>query len=273
MMTTGASDSNLHAFAVCAYKESPFLKECIESLLSQKLPSKVVMCTSTPNDHIQALAQDYSIPLFINEGSSGIGPDWEFALNCSDTKFVTLAHQDDIYCPSYSATAVEHMRYAEEMGATPLIFFSDYGEIRNGEVVDSNRILETKRRLLRPLASAQFVDSVKKRRSVLRLGNPICCPSVTYNNEILPKPLFDTSMKQGLDWKAWERLSRMDGAFCYAPEVLMRHRIHEESETSQGIETSIRAKEDRRMLELFWPKPLALLISKIYSIAEKSNQV
>ena len=35
-------------FAVCAYKESPYLESCIKSLVNQKVKSNIIVCTSTP---------------------------------------------------------------------------------------------------------------------------------------------------------------------------------------------------------------------------------
>ena len=35
-----------HTFAICAYKESPFLQECIESLKKQTIATNIIMTTS-----------------------------------------------------------------------------------------------------------------------------------------------------------------------------------------------------------------------------------
>ena len=40
---------NLHTFAVCAYGESPYLEECVQSLLAQKVRTRILIATSTPN--------------------------------------------------------------------------------------------------------------------------------------------------------------------------------------------------------------------------------
>ena len=57
-----------HTFAICAYKESLYLEECIKSLKNQTVKSNIIIATSTPNDHIKNLAQKYKIQLFINNG-------------------------------------------------------------------------------------------------------------------------------------------------------------------------------------------------------------
>ncbi len=57
---------NQHTYVICAYKESPFLEECIRSLKAQTVQSEIIMATSTPNDYIRSLADEYEIPLFVN---------------------------------------------------------------------------------------------------------------------------------------------------------------------------------------------------------------
>ncbi len=54
-----------HTFAICAYKESPFLEECICSLKNQTQQSLIIMITSTPNEHIKNLVERYNIPLYV----------------------------------------------------------------------------------------------------------------------------------------------------------------------------------------------------------------
>ena len=44
---------NDHTFAICAYKESPYLESCIKSVLNQSVKTKVAISTGTPNDYIR----------------------------------------------------------------------------------------------------------------------------------------------------------------------------------------------------------------------------
>ena len=57
-----------HTFVICAYKESPYLEECIQSLMNQRIKSNVIITTSTPNVYIERLAEKYQIPVKINNG-------------------------------------------------------------------------------------------------------------------------------------------------------------------------------------------------------------
>ena len=61
-----------HTFAVLAYKESPYIEECILSLLNQKEQSNIIICTSTPNQYLENLANKHNIPLFINKDDGSV---------------------------------------------------------------------------------------------------------------------------------------------------------------------------------------------------------
>lgn len=165
-----------HTFAICAYKESPFLEECIQSLLGQTIPSTIIIVTSTDNAYIQNMAEKYHLELFINHGESGITQDWMFAYRSARTELMTIAHQDDTYDRLYTETVLQQLSAARH----PLIAFTDYGELRNGAIVNKNTLLKVKRTMLLPLHLKIFHNSIFVRRRVLSFGCPICCPSVTF---------------------------------------------------------------------------------------------
>ncbi|WP_251213108.1 glycosyltransferase family A protein [Adlercreutzia murintestinalis] len=258
-----------HTFAICAYKESPYLEECIVSLKNQEDPSNLIICTSTPNEHIRSSAQRFEIPLFVNPNGPGIASDWNFALEQAMTPYVTIAHQDDVYASAYST----HMRKAMCSMSTPLLFFTDYGEIRNEKTVTESRLLTVKRRLLAPLCDGQRASSKKARRRALSLGSAICCPSVTLAMNNIPKPVFKDNMKSNLDWQAWSEIALLDGQFYYDSEILMFHRIHPDSETSALIVDDTRTAEDLFMLSQFWPRPIAKVLNHFYQNGQKSNDL
>ena len=74
---------NLHTFAVCAYGESPYLEECVQSLLAQKVRTRILIATSTPNSYIYGIGEKYGIPVHINHGEKGLAGDWNFAYSCA----------------------------------------------------------------------------------------------------------------------------------------------------------------------------------------------
>lgn len=258
-----------HTFAICAYGESPFLEECIQSCIGQTQRTNILLATSTPNAYIKNLGGKYGIPVYVNRGESGITQDWNFAYARCRTEFITIAHQDDIYKERYVECVLRMMKKSHK----PLIAFTDYYEIRNGMEVKSNRLLKIKRFLLLPLRIRCFAGSRFVRRRILSLGTPICCPSVTFARTNLPEEVFLNGYLASEDWQAWERLSRLKGEFIYCASPLMCHRIHRESETTKLVEENIRTKEDREMFEKFWPRPVAKWIAGFYAKSEESNRL
>lgn len=258
-----------HTFVVCAYGESPYLSECVRSLKGQTVPTHVIMATSTPNPLIERVAFEEGVPLYLSGEAPGIARDWNHALSRVTTPLATIAHQDDTYAPRYA----EHMLEGMGRATRPLIFFTNYGELRDGVEVDDNTLLRIKRLLLRRLERTGGVsDRTSVKRGILSLGSSICCPSVTFNLPALPDPPFVSSMRSNLDWEAWERFSRLEGSFVYDPEVLMHHRIHEGSETSALIRDNTRSAEDLAMLEKFWPRPVARALNALYGLGQRSNE-
>jgi glycosyltransferase involved in cell wall biosynthesis len=258
-----------HTFAICAYKESPYLEECICSLLGQTIRSNIIIVTSTPNDYIKDLAAKYQIPCYINGGEGGITQDWNFGYAQCHSRYITIAHQDDVYEKEY----LEHALRALDHAKRPLIYFSDYYEIRNGEKVTDNRLLKIKRLMLLPLRPGCFQNSRFIRRRILSFGSPICCPAVTFAAENLPQVVFRNHFRACEDWETWEMISRLKGSFLYDTGRWMGHRIHEGSETSAIIGDNKRSLEEYEMFCKFWPKWIAGMLSRVYSGGQASNQL
>jgi len=259
---------DMHTFAICAYGESPFLKACINSLMNQTASGRIIMITSTPNRYIKEISEQYKIPLYIN-AEGGIVQDWNFAYRKADTPYVTITHQDDIYLPDYRSHLLSVLA-SEEM---PLIYFTDYVEIRDGKKVISNSLLRVKRAMLLPLRFKKLRHSKFVRRRILSLGSPICCPSVTFIKRNIPEEPFTVGFRSDEDWEAWERLSKLSGGFIYDPRKNVAHRIHEKSETSLILQDNVRITEDYLMFCKFWPVFIAKILAKIYSASEKSNDL
>lgn len=65
----------------------------------------------------------------------------------------------------------------------------------------------------------------------------------------------------------------MKGEFIYCDKILMGHRIHEESLTSEVIRNHVRDSEEFEMFQKFWPKKLAKFIWQIYKRSSESNSI
>ena len=261
-----------HAFVICAYKENPHLPECVESLLSQESKSDVYMVTSTPNDYISNICEKNNIPLFVNTGDKGLAQDWNFAVDtatAAEKRLITIAHQDDVYDPDYLTTILALVNKSKK----PLIAYTEYYEIRNGEKIFSNKLLRIKRFMNFLLRFRIFQKSKKIRRMILSIGDPICCPAVTFACENLTIPMFDINFVTACDYKAWVDFSLYKGDFLYSKKQLMGHRIHPDSATSANIINNSKAEEDFIIFSSFWPKWIARILSRQYRKAEKSNEI
>lgn len=265
-MSYSAAD---HTYVLCAYKTSEYLEECVKSLIAQTVKSKILIATSTPNEHITTVAQKYNIPVYINEGEKGIGGDWNFAYGKADTPLITIAHQDDIYEPDYTKQMLDFINKSKN----PILYFCGYAELRNGEKVYNNSILKIKKLMLWPLKIKFLWTSRFVRRRILSLGCPICCPAVSFVRERVGESPFTNDYLSDIDWQQWELQSRKRGSFVYNPQPLMCHRIHGDSATTEIIGDSKRSKEDFDMFCKFWPRPIAKIIAKLYSNSEKSNDI
>lgn len=262
---------SLHTFVVLAYKESKYLEECIKSVLNQKYKSEVVIATSTPNDYIDNVAKKYKLKVIKNKNKSkGIGYDFDFALSCAKTELITIAHQDDIYDYEYSEKVVD--AYRKYKNLDPIIIFTDYYEIHDSGIEKENTNLKIKRILLKPLKKVNNSNKVKTKRKVIKIGNAISCPAVTFVTKKIEFPVFGSKYKCNVDWNAWEKLSKKDGAFIFVPELLMGHRIDSTTTTTKIINEGTRTKEDLEILKRFWPAPIAKFINHFYKNSEKNNK-
>lgn len=269
MIEMEKTEETNHTFAVCAYKESPYLKECLESLVNQTVKTNIIIATSTPNEYIDKLAEKYGIKVYVNKGETGITQDWNFAYMSADTEYVTITHQDDVYDKEYVKNLLEYMK----AGKKPLIYFTDYAEIREKQIVKTNTLLRIKRVMLFPLRFKIFWKSRWVRRRILSLGTPICCPSVSFAKSNLPETVFNNGFRADEDWETWENLSRYKGSFIFCNKILTYHRIHQESETTKILSESKRGEEDFIMFCKFWPKPVAKMLTKLYGKSENSNNM
>ena len=246
-----------HTFAICAYKESPYLEEMIKSIMNQTIKTNVLIATSTPNKHIEGLAKKYNIPLFIKDGKPDIQGDWNFAVSNAKTELVTVAHQDDIYDKDYSKYILENYT-----GKELLLTTDNYYYINNKSV--DNKNLKLKRILKLPLKIPVLKNVRWIRKMTLSLGNTVQCPSATYNTKLIKGDIFTSDLKFGLDWDTFLKIYKMKGKIKYIPKKLMSFRISDESTTKKSMENDLRYKEDNIMFNKFWPKFITKLIMKFY---------
>jgi len=260
-----------HTFAILSHKESLHLQECIDSLKYQAGQSRVILCTSTPSIFLKDIANKNNLELFVNPKRNGIAGDWNFALNTAMTKYVTLAHQDDVYSKEYASEIIA----SGESRKDTLIIFSNYDEIvsnKNQTFIRKNSLNFFIKKILLYFNFKNKNYTFKNKEGLLIFGNPIGCPTVTFHKENIKDFRFDNDLGINMDWKAWYDLAQKNGSFIWVKKTLVSHRIYAESETSRGLAENRRQDEDLKIFKLFWSKTFATLLSKIYSLSYKNNK-
>lgn len=247
-----------HIFAISAYRESPYLEECIRSLKRQTSESEVILCTSTPSPFLEKTAAKYGVPYYVRNGASGLKDDWNFCLltakGCG-ADLVTVAHQDDVYLPEYGRKVIS------AANEDTLLVFTAAGNINAlGEKISGGA--ENIKRMLRGIRSIK--KSTFSKRSVIAFGNSVPCPACTYNIGRTGLPLFKSEKRFVIDWETLLELSGADGSFVYIKEPLVNIRLHDGSETKKTMGEDIRAGEELYMFEKMHSKPVAALFMKFY---------
>jgi len=259
-----------HTFVICAYEDSEYLEECLQTIILQKSiklgKSKIIMYTSTPNNSIKKLSNQYEIPLFTGTGGN-ISRDWNNALSFVETKYATITHQDDLYLPDYG----ERIMVEFEKSCDTLLVFTNYGEIdRNNNIRSRNVNLKIKSFFLKLM---NFFPRCKiYQRRIYAFGNFISAPTVSYNLALLKNFKFDESLKATSDWDAWERIMKLSGIVRYVKTIEMFHRIHNRSITTVNIKNGQREKEELLMFKRYWSSPISTFLMKFYIRSQRFNE-
>ena len=252
-----------HTFAICAYKESPYLEACIRSLKSQTVESEIICTTSTPNEYIANMMVKYDIPLYVRHGESDIQADWNFALEKARGEFVTIAHQDDMYEKHYT----EELWDAYDRWPDMTVFMTDAVIVKNGKLQYFGLNEMVKRCLRLPLRLKGRANQEMIKKGVLKLGNPVMCPSCAYRRNYLPDPIFHSELRYALDWDCMVDLAKWPGRFICVEKPLLFYRVHEDATTKECIMDHRREQEERQMFEKFWNPKMADMLMRFYKKA------
>lgn len=249
-----------HTFAVCAYKDSPYLEACLRSLKGQSCASDIILCTSTPSPYIEQIASQYGIPVYTRPGPGNIKDDWNFAYHMADARFVTIAHQDDLYQKDYVKTLLAYAQRYPDM----TLFTSGYAVVKGKKLVRFEKVEFIKRFLRLPLRLKKLSHLSWVKKSVLLLGNSICCPACTYNKERLGEPLFTSPYRFALDWDTLLKLAKLPGRFICEEKPLLYYRVHPAATTKACIADNTRMREETEMFQKLWPAFAAKALMHFY---------
>lgn len=250
-----------HAFVVPAYGCSPFLGECLRSLQRQSLRSRVVVTTSTPSRFIDDIATANNADVLVNPSRTGIGSDWNFALNATGARYVTLAHQDDLYSSEFLA---QSLAAVTDFGGS--LCFTGQLQIDDTGQPCRSKISVVKHVLARAVLGLGTEPSAMRLRAFLSLGNPLPCSSVTFDRHHLSDFAFSTDYESNLDWDAWWRLIEQRQVFVSISAPLVGRRHNAQTATASLIANGQRRVEDLMMFRRIWPEPVAVAVAALYRL-------
>ena len=249
-----------HSFVVLAHGDSPFLEGALRSVTGQTTPGHVVIATSTPSAQIDGLAKAFGVEVTVNPRKDGIAADWNFGLRATGARYVTLAHQDDVYFPRFLERTLT-LFAAHPAGA---LAFTGYQEVDDHGAAKSSKISKVKHLLQRLIVGERETVRGARLRAFLSFGNPLPCSSVTYDRQQLGEFEFCGDYASNLDWEAWSRLQARGETFLHASERLIGRRHNALTATSQLIRDGRRRREDLAMFRRLWPAPIGDAVAFLY---------
>ena len=269
-----------HVFVISAYGESPYLEDCLKSLLSQTERSDILVCTSTPSPYLHAVTEKYGLPYFIRSGASSLKEDWNFCIRTASENgaaLVTIAHQDDLYDATYAARVKAAFQKGCSTHRKSGRYFSlldDTGDTavvctrcRNINALDEpvDGTAEKVKRILRMPLHIEALNGTRfGKRLSLSMGNSIPCPTCTYNLRLCGDQIFQDDYRFVIDWAALEELSEKPGRFVCIEEPLVSIRLHDGAETARTMREGIRQGEEAEMFGRFHGKAVSKALGFFY---------
>jgi glycosyltransferase involved in cell wall biosynthesis len=258
----GGRADRTHSFVVLAYKDSPFLPACVASVCAQTVASSVVITTSTPSAYIDEVAARFGVPVKVNPQRAGIAADWAFGLAATDARYVTLAHQDDVYYPTFAEQTLDAFgRWREGV-----VCFTGYEEIDDDGRPKSSKISKIKHLIQFFAIGGRERVGGRSLHAILALGNTLPCSTVTYDRQSLGDFRFSDSLASNLDWDAWMSLLDRGETFLHVNARVVGRRHNALTETSALIRDGRRAREDLIMFRRLWPKAIGDVIAFVYRL-------
>ncbi|MBB6611401.1 glycosyltransferase family 2 protein [Pontibacter sp. Tf4] len=223
------------SIVLCVYNGEQFLKEQLDSVLSQTYPNfELLILDDCSTDNSFALAAAYAekhsnIRLLQNDTNLGFNRNFEKGIQLSNGDLIAICDQDDIWLP----TKIEEL--ADHIGSAVLIYsnselMDEHGQPTN-KTLDHNLI-----HLNRPSYSA-FLES-----------NFITGHTCIFKKELIPYILPLPASINYYDW--WiGMVAAYVGEVKYYDKTLTRYRIHTDSvmqQEKQQAETRLAQMERKQ---------------------------
>lgn len=214
-------NSPLISVIMPVYNTAPFLKEAIESILTQtETDFELILINDASNDSSSEVinqSNDSRIRIINNEKNLGLAVSLNKGIRAATGKYIARMDGDDIALPN---------RFEEQL---KIIKSAD-----RRTVVCSTCLLidETGNKIGKWKDDSKY-QSPKEIRNQLPNNNCIVHPSVMIRRDLLSEFFYDPEQHESEDYDLWLRMASDDVQFIKITESLVLHRIRKQSFTRQ----------------------------------------
>ena len=221
------------------------LRALLESLLAQtESDTRLLLVDDASTDGSVALAREVAggrLEIHRNEVPLGIGGNWNRCAELVATPYFCLAHQDDVYAPTFVQRMAEALEAAPDAGLA---------HCRATAIDDAGAPFHSHAERYKEHFWRHPVkgDRAAQYRRLWR-GNFVCCPSVVYRTAAFRRAgPFRTDLSFALDWEYWFRMLAAGFALVDVDEVLLQYRRHETAATRAATREHWRFAEETEVL-------------------------
>ena len=197
-----------------AYNQGIFLRDTIESVLSQDYPNiELFVLNDGSTDDTEKILQEYTGRIrWETQKNMGQTPTINKGWSLTNGEIITWLNSDDTYLPGAVKAGVDYLLAHPETG---IVFADSVFTEADGTHLERTR----------PLPPFNYLNFVTK------CENPISQPSSFIRREVVKKAgELDPSFYYFMDWDFWLRAG-LYFKIDYIPELWSTYRLHAESKT------------------------------------------
>lgn len=214
-------NSPLISVIMPVYNTAPYLKEAIESILTQTQSDfELILINDASTDNSsEVIAQfnDNRIRVINNEKNLGLAVSLNKAIRVSTGKYIARMDGDDISLPNRFEEQLKVIKSADRrtVVCSTCLLIDEQGN-KIGKWKDDNKY-----------------SSPKEIRKQLPNNNCIVHPSVMVRRDLLSEFFYDPEQHESEDYDLWLRMASDDVRFLKITHPLVLHRIRKQSFTRQ----------------------------------------
>jgi glycosyltransferase involved in cell wall biosynthesis len=221
-----------------AYNVAPFIKEALDSVLSQTFSDYEVIVINDGSPDTPALEQalePYRNRIhYLEQDNQGAGAARNAGLRAARGRFVAFLDGDDVYLPTFLSEQMELLLGGEscDLVYADATNFGDSGS--SGSNMDFN-----------PSAGAVTAESL-----ICGRCNIITSTVVARRDLVLKTGFFDETLRNSQDFDLWIRLAKQGARINYQKRILLRRRIYAGSlaaDPAKSFEGEIRVLQKTRL--------------------------